>query len=66
METNMKFNQIINNIFKYMPKPEYNCTIIPNNSTEYPEINNTDNKKIYDNLDVNLEYIKTKYKSFHD
>lgn len=57
----MKFNQFINNIFEYTPKANYNFSILPNSSTEYPETNNGDDKKIYQSLDINLEYMQAKY-----
>ncbi len=60
----MKIKNIINNIFKYNPPNNYEFTLTDNpdtSSLQEEESKSTENKNIFTSIDVNLEYIKTKY-----
>ena len=58
----MKFKQVINNIFKYNPKENYNFSLLPNtNNNSSKKSNEEKNKNLFSSLSVNLDYIKTRY-----
>ena len=49
--------------FTYMPPTEYNFDILEKDNISQNDLNNDNNKKtnIFPSLDVNLEYVKSKY-----
>ena len=62
----MNFKQLVNSIFTYTPEVEYNFDIpedknYTTNSETQNKNTNTKPQTIYPSLDVNLDYIKTKY-----
>lgn len=59
----MKFKQIIKEIFNYTPPYNYEFSLPnnPNNITTQPEKNQKEIKNIFTSLNVNLDYIKSKY-----
>ncbi len=64
----MDFKKIITDIFTYTPKQEYDFTLLRgttgNESAETTElVKQNETKTIYPSLNVNLEYVKSKYNS---
>lgn len=62
----MDFKKLINSIFTYTPEIKYEFDILEdkNDTKSYDSNSNVDIPKpanIYESLDVNLEYVKTKY-----
>ena len=51
---------LIKKLFEYKPKNEYNFSL-PNNPQNMQISKEDENKKIFKSLDINVEYIKTKY-----
>ncbi len=58
----MKFKQFMNNVFGYKPIQKYNFSILPNEKQNIKSNNDKNStQEIYPSLNVNLEFIKTKY-----
>ncbi len=58
----MKIKKFITNIFNYYPNHTHQFSL-PNNANSFQNTQNENNteKKIFTSLDINLDYIKTKY-----
>lgn len=57
----MGIKNFLTNIFKYEPKEPYNFSIINDKNEQVLEKDSLENNNIYNNLSVNLDYIKTRY-----
>lgn len=62
----MNFKNILKNLISYTPETNYNFSLLQNetetpNTSQIEQDFNTDNTKIFNSLQVNLEYIKAKY-----
>lgn len=57
----MGIKNFLTNIFKYEPKEPYDFSIINDKNEQVLEKDSLENNNIYNNLSVNLDYIKTRY-----
>ena len=58
----MSLKKMFNNLFSYTPERNYQFTISENTHQTSQNITKQDNKKnIFTNLQINIEYIKTRY-----
>ena len=57
----MGIKNFLTNIFKYEPKEPYDISIINDKNEQVLEKNSLGTNNIYNNLSVNLDYIKTRY-----
>lgn len=57
----MGIKNFLTNIFKYEPKEPYNFSIINDKNEQVLEKDSLGTNNIYNNLSVNLDYIKTRY-----
>ena len=57
----MGIKNFLTNIFKYEPKELYDFSIINDKNEQVLEKNSLGTNNIYNNLSVNLDYIKTRY-----
>ena len=57
----MGIKNFLTNIFKYEPKEPYDFSIINDKNEQVLEKDSLENNNIYNNLNVNLDYIKTRY-----
>lgn len=57
----MKFKQIMNNMFGFHPINNHTFSILPNYNNSQENEKKENKKSLYPSLNVNLEYMKTKY-----